>query len=256
MSLDSLDIISRSFKKLNFIESAKVYGSFLYSKDSIDCDIAVMVHSKNSIVDQSIYKQLRKLRHKLSTLLKIDVDIVPHTADEVKNTKSPLWSPKNNPSLSFGVDIKNKFPVPDFSSICSLSLTAANGALFLLQENRTILRRQVLRSIKNEEMRIFIAKISHGPGNTLTYLSLKNKGSYKTDPSNTLQSFKAFDAVYNLDSRRVLTYIKKSKQIISKNGQLPLHRALKILSWYETLTATVLNNKPFLLRNFLKNEFK
>lgn len=242
---DIIFSLSRVLKKENLIKSARIYGSSLYSEDIIDLDIAIMIPSFCGVVSHSVYKHLHRTRKRLCKLFRTDIDLVPHTIDEIRDANSPLWHPRYNPSLVFGKNIKGKFSIRAVSK-------HVNPAFFILHDTRTIARRQVIRSLKGEEARIFLAKLAHGPGNALTYLSFCEGKKYDLDPSNIRQAFEAFDMQYGLDSKKVLSYIENSKKILSRTGKLPMKKALNILSWYELLVQMVLNHNSDKLKRFLK----
>lgn len=186
---------------------------------------------------------LRKLRQRLCRTFKIDIDLVPHTIDEIKDINSPLWHPRYNPSLVFGKDIKGKFPIRPISYGQLSIRNRFNPTSFILHDTRTITRRQVIRSLKGEQARIFLAKLSHGSGNALTYISSCKKQKYSTDPSNIKQAFETFEPLYDINCKKILSYIQECKKIITDTGGLPIKRALNILSWYELLVTNVLNDK-------------
>ena len=242
---DIVTRLSKIIRKEKFIKSALIYGSSLYSEDVIDLDVAIIIPSSCGIVNHFVYRRLYKTRERLCKLFGIDIDLVPHTIDEMKDINSPLWHPRYNPSLVFGRNIKGKFPIRAVSRHIS-------PASFILHDTRTIARRQVIRSLKGEEARIFLAKLAHGPGNALTYLSFCKGRKYDLDPSNIRQAFEEFDARYNLDSERILSYIEESKKILLNTGKLSMKRALNILSWYELLVQVVLNHNSDELKKFLK----
>jgi len=237
-------IFYKIIKKEKFIKAARIYGSSLYLDDTIDIDIALLIPSRYGVVGHTIYKRLYNVRKKLCDLTGLDIDLIPHTQDEITNTNSPLWHPRYNPSLVFGKDIKAKFPIKPMFFKKSLSNWFTDMVAYNLYDTRCIVRRQALRSLNGEEARIFLAKMIHGPGNALVHLSLCNKKACQTDPSNIEESFSIFGIKYGLDMGRILEYFNKSKNIISKTGKLPMERALNILSWYELLIALILNNSP------------
>lgn len=246
-------IISNFLKEEKFIKSARIYGSSLYSPRNIfDIDVALMISSNSGIVNHSIYEKLCKIRKRLCDVIKADIDIVPHTKDEIKDVNSTLWHPRYHPSLTFGRDIKGRFPVPKSSLPPSIFKKRVNLASYNLYDTRAVTRRQALRFLKGESARIFIAKIAHGPGNALTKLSLEKRSSYKVNPSDIKQSFKIFESVYKIDSKEALIYIKESEDMVfSKEGKLSFKRALNLLSWYELLVAKALGNNDAELRKFL-----
>lgn len=103
-----------------------------------------------------------------------------------------------------------------------------------------------------------MAKLSHGPGNALTYISARKKQKYSIDPSNAEQAFKTFEPLYDINCKKYYHIIQECKKIITDTGGLPIKRALSVLSWYELLVAMVLNTNPriknSLLKHFKKNE--
>mgnify|MGYP001565594831 CR=1 FL=1 len=235
--------LEKIIKKEKLIKAARIYGSSLYAEDIIDLDVAIIIPSINGIVDQSVYMHLRKLRKRLCRIFKIDIDLVPHTIDEIKDINSPLWHPRYNPSLVFGKDIKSKFPI---KPILYGQLSVRNRfdpTSFILHDTRTITRRQAIRSLKGEQARIFLAKLSHGPGNALTYISSCKKQKYSIDPSNAEQAFKMFEPLYNINCKKYYHIIQECKKVITDTGELPIKRALNVLSWYELLVMSVFNDK-------------
>lgn len=149
-------------------------------------------------------------------------------------------------------DIKGKFPIRQYPPTRMYPKNLINSAAYILHDTRTITRRQVIRSLKGEEARIFLAKLSHGPGNALTYLSFTRGEKYKTDPSDIRRAFEAFDLSYKLGSMEILSYIDRNKKIISDKGCLTFESALNLLSWYELLVAVVFKFNPSILGKFLK----
>jgi len=103
--------VTDSINKCKHILSARIYGSWLHDANTIDLDIAVMIKSKDGIVDSSVYRYLRNFRSGLAKSTNCDIDLVPHTLDEVEDLNSPLWYPRYNPSLIFGENIKGIFPI-------------------------------------------------------------------------------------------------------------------------------------------------
>lgn len=98
-----IPIIHQVIKRESFIKAGRIYGSSLYLDDNlIDVDIAIVVPSICGIVKHSVYKRLFKIRKRLCNLCGVDIDLIPHTIDEVIDTNSPLWHPRYNPSLIFG----------------------------------------------------------------------------------------------------------------------------------------------------------
>lgn len=232
-SQDNLRRISEALTAEDCIISGRVYGSFLHENSSEDLDLAVMVPSEGGVVEKAVYERLLYLRSQLCETLALDVDLIPHTEEEVHEQSSPLWNPRYHPSLKFGVDIKDTFPVPERINV------AQNPSVYVLHDNRTITRRQLLRQNTPENWRIFIAKLIHGPGNTLTYLALKNGSEYLTNPSNVEETFRIFDQIYETDSRPVIAQFNRAKLLVAE-GRFTFEQAVNLLNWYESLLGTVL----------------
>lgn len=106
-----LEYVKTVLEKSKDILSARVYGSWLYSEESIDLDICIMIPSNKGIVDSSVYQRLKIERRKLSEKTGQDVDLVPHTLDEINDFRSGLYYPRYNPSLFTGRDIKGKLEI-------------------------------------------------------------------------------------------------------------------------------------------------
>lgn len=193
--------LTKIIEKEKLINAARVYGSSLYGESVVDLDIAIIIPSINGVVKHATYVRLHDLRKRLCKIFKADIDLVPHTVDEVQDINSPLWHPRYNPSLVFGRDIKGKFPIKPISYDQPNNF---NPASFILHDTRTITRRQAIRSLRGEEARIFLAKLSHGPGNALTYISSCRKREYKVDPSNTKLAFEIFGVEYDVNYKKML----------------------------------------------------
>jgi len=243
-----LNLLSERLAHNPFILSARGYGSFFTGEGSVDLDLAVMVPSRHSVIEEETYLALRETRASLCRELKIDVDLVPHTIDEATDLNSPLYNPRYHPSLFFGRDIKNSFPLPERIN------PTQNVAAYVLLDNRTITRRQVLRDCDLNNWRIFLAKLRHAPGNALTFSSLSEGRGYYVDPSDTVRSFRTFDQVFGTDSTEIFNLFTRSKQIIEETGDLPLEIAIKLLRWHDSLVATVLGHYPPALKEFFDEE--
>jgi hypothetical protein len=109
---------------------------------------------------------------------------------------------------------------------------------YVLLDNRTICRRQLVRSLDPNEARIFVSKILHGPGNAVTYYSCKNKVELNVSPSDLEQSLKIFDEVFQLNSKPALEFLKNCK-----NNVIDFDQGVKLLQWYENLVSFVLYGK-------------
>lgn len=237
-------ILSQLIDNINDCEqilSARVYGSWFYDEKTADIDIAVMIPSNNGLVDSEVYKILYQLRKRLSDLTHCDIDLVPHTIDEVTNINSPLSHPRYNPSLVLGENIKGNFMIQPIYEMCDKmkSIDFIGITSNILLDNRTICRRQLVRSLTLNEARIFVSKLLHGPGNALTYYSLRHGLKYICSPSDMLSCLKNFDLLYNVDSTPAMQFFKKCKEKIS------FEDALRLMFWYENLVALTLYGNAY-----------
>ncbi len=227
--------------------AARVYGSFLTRRDALlpDLDLAIMIPSDNGVVDHTTYKNLLHLRTYLCNTLKHDIDLIPHTLDEVEEQSSPLWNPRYHPSFHFGINVKGNFPIPESISCIQ------NASVYILLDNRTITRRQLLRLSFQENWRIFLAKLIHGPGNALTLQALQNGHRYVVNPSDIEQSFSMFDKMYGTDSRTIIKQFRHAELLIQQNI-FSFEHALQFIRWYEAFVATVLGYDKEALQKHLQ----
>lgn len=234
--LKILEYIKSEIEKSEDILSARVYGSWLHSTESIDLDICAMIPSNNGIVESNVYQRLKIEKERLSKTTGQDVDIVPHTLDEITDFRSDLYCPRYNPSLVFGKDIKGRVEIkPIFNK--RDKFTHADIQAHVLLDNRTVCRRQILRSLNPAESRIFVSKLLHGPGNALTYYSCKEKIPFLVSPSDLFAAMKTFDQIYHVDSTLALDFLSSCRKKMDPENAPPL------LKWYEHLVAYVLNEK-------------
>jgi len=216
------------------ISSAKIYGSSLLRWEGTpDVDIAIMVNSVGGVIETEVYKRLRKIRKDLCEMTGCDVDLVPHTEDEVDYPNSPLHNARYYPSLVNGIDIKGSFPLPEKVNL--LQDTAA----YVLEDNRTVTRRQLLRENGQSNWRIFISKLIHGPGNAVNYLYFHKRFPLMVNPSDLDQCFKAYDEVFLIDSQEIRRRLEDGSGKV-KDGTFEFEEGLYILNWYELLVRKVL----------------
>jgi len=231
-----IEIVRDVLSDYECIVAAKVYGSWLYNEQSVDVDIALLVQSLDGVVLEIDYRTLKKLRRILGQATKCDIDLVPHTYDELELLTSPLWYPRYNPSLIFGSDIKGEFPVKSITSK-KKKFTFADLTMYVLLDNRTICRRQLIRSLTVQEARIFVSKLLHGPGNALTYHACVNHVPYEIPPSDITGCFHLFDDIYKVDSAPALSFLNQCKKGIN------FTQALQLMRWYEHLVVLVLKGE-------------
>lgn len=235
------------------ILSARLYGSRFTqipnTNRGADLDLAVMIPSIKGVVAAATYYDLRGLRRELCQGSGVpDIDLVPHTLDEVNDPNSPLFNPRYYPSLRFGVDIKREFPVPE-----KISFTQ-DAAAYILHDNRTITRRQLLRDCSPENWRIFLAKLRHSPGNALTYKALHEDVPCFVDPSDTGRSFNYFDRIFKTNSEGIITLFTQVEEQLSGHVPPSFEQAVRLLRWYEALVSTVLDYNPNALNDFFQEE--
>ncbi len=225
-------------RKIKYLQSAKVYGSWLYNESSVDMDIAVVVSSSCGVVSHDCYSALKRSREILSKKTEQDIDLVVHTEDEFVDLNSPLWYPRYNPSLTFGFNIKGDLNINSISTSTHW-FSFSDLTAYVLHDNRTICRRQLIRSLSNEEGRIFVSKLLHGPGNALTYYACKHKSPYLVTPSNLKKCFNLFDEIYGVDSSSAMGFL------ISCKGSIDFERGVLLMNWYENLFNLVLHGVQF-----------
>ena len=231
--LHILEFVKNGLENSKEILSAKAYGSWMYSEKSRDLDIFVIIPSNEGIVDPNTYHHLSSLRKNLCEQTKQDVDLVPHTQDEIKDHRSTLYYPRYNPSLVSGKNLKGKTEIePVFNK--NDKFDYGDLSAYILLDNRTICRRQLIRSFNESEGKIFVSKTLHGPGNALTYYSCKQKIPYLLSPSDLSGSLKAFDEIYKVNSSPAIEFFSYCKK------KLDFEKALVLLKWYEHLVQLVL----------------
>lgn len=223
-----VSLIRQEIASCKDIDLARIYGSWLYHEGSVDVDIAVIVPSEYGLVSSDTYKNIREIRKTLCGLTACDIDLVPHTTDELTVLASPLWYPRYNPSLFFGEDVKGRFPV-ESAAQNTTKFSFADLTAYVMLDNRTICRRQLIRSLSQKEARIFVSKLLHGPGNAVTYHACVNHLQYKIPPSNLTECFAEFDCVYGVNSIPALNFLNRCKGILS------FEDALHLMRWYEHL---------------------
>jgi len=233
-----LQLVQNSLQEADCVLSARVYGSWLYNEKTVDMDIAVMVKSDFGIITPDHYRQLRNLRTALCEKTRQDIDLVPHTEDEFADHNSPLWYPRYNPSLVFGQNLKGRFEITAISTSNHV-FSFTDLTAYVMHDNRTICRRQLIRSFKEEEGRIFASKLLHGPGNALTHQACRLKMEYVLPPSNLEECFNVFDRMYGVDSSPTTRFLATCKESID------FERGILLMNWYENLVNMVLHGDQF-----------
>lgn len=229
-----LNTVIQTIQDCSEISAAKVYGSWLFDETSVDLDMAVMVPSAGSVVESSVYVALRDLRTELCGRVGQDIDLVPHTEDELTNPISPFWYPRYNPSLVYGMDIKGSMDIGPVTFRQDM-FDYSSMAEYVILDNRTITRRQLARTLSPEEARIFASKLLHGPGNALTYIACKRRiKGYIRSPSDLRGCICAFDREFGLETGPATGFLEACKRGIGFTD------ALRLMRWYEHLVSAVL----------------
>ncbi|MDP4031342.1 MAG: hypothetical protein Q8P60_00550, partial [Pseudorhodobacter sp.] len=178
------------------------------------------------------YRLLLILRDYLVAETGNDIDLVPHTMDELDDVRSPLWYPRYNPSLVSGKVVKGEFAISTITK-SEQKFSFADLTAYVIHDNRTICRRQLVRSLQGESGRIFVSKLLHGAGNALTFHACQKKTEYLCSPSDIDQSFKILDGVYGVDSNPARAFLQSCKY------SFDFEKGLLLMSWYESLVAMV-----------------
>jgi predicted nucleotidyltransferase len=228
-----LDDVTAALQACDAVLSARVYGSWLHDERSVDLDIAVMVPSDAGVVPSRTYRDLRRLREELVARTGQDIDLVPHTEDECEGMVSPLRNPRYNPSLVHGTDLKGKVrvePIPRSRERFGYAALAA----YVLLDNRTITRRQLVRSMTPQEGRIYVSKLLHGPGNALTYRACNWHTDYLASPSDLSECIDVFDERFGVVTSPALEFFARCKR------GLGFAEAEILMGWYERLIVVTL----------------
>jgi predicted nucleotidyltransferase len=233
--------LAEAFAATESIESAIIYGSWLHDPLSRDVDIAIMVKNQRGVIAPEIYRELWALRLKLSNKLNQDVDLVPHTQDELDNYNTPIWYPKTNPALCSGYPLKGEILLRPFSLLHCFFRTD-DIATYFLHDNRTICRRQILRHLDGESGRIFVSKMLHGPANALTLVACRRHQRFISSTADLKENFGMFDIVFEVDSSPARPFLFDCKRSFS------FERAILLLNWYEHLQAMVLTGNEAISR--------
>ena len=219
----AINMIREELQELDFIETAILYGSSVKNRTSRDIDIAVIFKGNNGVIPAYQYKLLYDLRNRISRETGFDIDLVPHTNDELTDKISPLYNPRYNPAISKGILLKGNSLI---NEITEETFKMSDIARYVLLDNRTITRRQLIRSLKREEFDIFLSKLGHTPGNILTYRAILNGVPYFSNPSDLDESARILD-LQNKDHFCEI-FIKKIKELksIVKNKEIPYNESL------------------------------
>ena len=205
--------IQEELSKLDFVKGLIQYGSSVTDRETRDVDIACFLDSENGVVSPEHYTALRNIRKQFSSSGEFDIDLVPHTSDEISDFISPLYNPRYNPSLSSGKVLMGDISVPMLSE--DKEFRFSDMSRYVLLDNRTITRRQLVRSLKKEEFNIFLSKLAHTPGNILTYRAILREEPYYSNPSDLRKSAEILDAQDGSEQCvRFITSIQKLKEEI------------------------------------------
>lgn len=227
-------IIQDELTKSSVITDAILYGSFLYGENFVDCDIAVFIDSYGSTLNKSDFIYLYSLRESLTEKTGVDVDLIPHTHDELSNSLlTPIWFPRYNPSLVFGKTLKGSIKIEKPNL---LDISYSNLALYVILDTRTIIRRQICRISTHQESNIFFSKIIHLCGNITTLIKNILKEDYLFPPSDIMSSAKYVDSIIkDINAVEAVKFISSARLGLSKieNPIILDISMLEAISWYE-----------------------
>ncbi len=225
-----VDNICSIVSEHNEVASSRIYGSWLTLDKCSDMDIAILVKSAEGIISSEHVNSLKELRDRLTkeSGANTDIDLVPHTEDELMDKCSPIWNPRQNPSLQFSLLLGGDFPVPVANQI-ETPYSVADLKIIQMHDARTICRRQILRSLTGERGRIFVSKLKHGAGDAIILKACKEHTPLLYGPSETDKCFTEFDNLYGVDSTNVRNLITNHL------GGITHDDGLCLLKWYEAL---------------------
>lgn len=236
---EKYELLSHKLEEYDFVKAMIVYGSWLFDDNSADMDVAVFIDSEQGIVDPKIYDQLMHVRqwfnHEVSST--DDLDLIPHTEDEYKDKRSPIWLPKSNQALAYGIyyfDVQRIYAMQNMQ----YNFTNTDLVAMLMHDTRTICRRQLTRNLDGEAGRIFVSKLLHGPANALTHFSCLNNRNIIGEPANLKRTFELFDIYFQVDSKPAWNFLFDCKRNFNRK------KALSLMRWYEHLMGLVLYGKP------------
>lgn len=222
----ALALIVQGIQDSPQVQSALLYGSYLQRSESRDCDIAAFVPSAAGVVHIEVYRALAELRRGLGELTGHDIDLVPHTLDELFDLRSTLHYPKVNPALCSARAIKGEIVIRP-SSLRDQQFDYADLAVFALQDTRTLCRRQLVRTLEGEAGRIYVSKLSHAPVNAVNLHSYRQHEAFRPFPAEFWAGLGVFDEVYRTRSLGVAELMARCR------AELTFELGLQLMFWFE-----------------------
>jgi hypothetical protein len=197
----TLSIIQEFFKDKDEVMSVIAYGTFIETGMESDLDICVILNKKNSL-SAADFKSLSAYRNALIGLTGKDIDLVPHSLDELApNSLTPLTYPWHNPSLALGRILKGTISIPQCVTMKDLIFTHSDTAKYHLLLDRTLIRRAACREGTDRDNDIILNKIRRLPYNIINYLSITSGHEYMNlDPDNYIGNLSIIKDVCKLKS--------------------------------------------------------
>ncbi len=188
---NNFSIIRNVFNALDFIKTAIVYGTNAKEiNPDNDLDIAVVLEEA-SVIPAETFQKLFHIRKKLQEFYKVDIDLVPHTLDELeKNTISPLTYPHNSPALAFGIPLKGE--LPNIYKLIDVNHKVSNADLlkFHLSLDRATIRRFACKKCTPKEKQVFLNKLSSIPQTIINIQALiSNTSLIEVDAGNIVEKY-------------------------------------------------------------------
>lgn len=189
-----LEEIKKKLKENTYIYAAIYYGtSSVSSNEREDLDLAIILNVDNEI-DLDCFIKLIEFRKELIEITHRDIDLIPHTLDEVMDQLSPLYNPRYNPPLTYGTILKGNIKINMTDNI-SIKQSDILKSYILL--DRTIIRRLICREYSHSDNIVFINKIKKTIFNIINYLSIKNGiNYYNINEDNIEKNIEILDLIY------------------------------------------------------------
>ncbi len=191
-----LEEIKERLSKNSFIYAAIYYGTSSVSlNEKEDLDLAIILNV-DSEIDLDYFIKLIKIRKELIEISHKDIDLIPHTLDEVIDNLSPLYNPRYNPPIVYGKILKGQIKISVPSNILVKQSDILKSYISL---DRTIIRRLICRDYSCSDNIVLINKIKKIAPNIINYLTIKNNiNYYNIDENNIENNIEILDLIYKI----------------------------------------------------------
>ncbi len=219
---DELLPIKKFFSDKLYVRYAIAYGTLVETGVDADLDICLILDSKVSFSSEDFMK-LTQYRNSLVKELNKDIDLIPHSLDELDfEVLTPLTYPWNNPSLVHGEILKGDLSIPQSINIENKKFTQTDVAKYHLLLDRTLIRRSVCREGDSLDEDVFFNKIKQLPYNIVNYLSTASgEKCLKLDPNNYEENLKLLRLICEIKDtdKLAFSFKKASFQTMTINKQ-------------------------------------